>query len=85
MGIEFVRGKAKSYRRHFDIGRRDLSIADLFSKETTSAARLLPFDLAQSAEVHVGDVLQTTERQNFVFISRPYSQGFQGSRQDSEI
>jgi Tol biopolymer transport system component len=31
------------------------------------------------------DVLQTTERQNFVFISRPYSQGFQGSRQDSEI
>jgi hypothetical protein len=30
-------------------------------------------------------VLQTTERPNFVFISRPYSQGFQGSRQDSEI
>jgi hypothetical protein len=31
------------------------------------------------------DVLQTTERPNFVFIRRPYSQGFQGSRQDSEI
>jgi hypothetical protein len=69
MGIEFVRKKAKAYRRHFDIGRRDLGIADLFSKETTSVARQLPFDLAQSAEVHVGETV-TVEMEGSVLIAR---------------
>ena len=69
MGIEFVRKKAKSYRRHWDIGRRDLGIADLFTQEPTSGARLLPFDLSQSADVHVGETV-TVETDGCVLIAR---------------
>ena len=69
MGIEFVRKKAKSFRRHFDIGRRDLGIADLFSKEATSVVRLLPFDLARGAEVHVGEAV-TVEMEGPVLVAR---------------
>ncbi len=69
MGIEFVRKKARSYRRHFDIARRDLGIADLFTKEAGSIARALPFDLAQSAVVHVGETV-TVEMEGPVLIAR---------------
>jgi len=69
MGIEFVRKKAKSYRRRWDIARRDLSIADLFTQEPTSAGRSLPFDLAHSADVHVGDPV-TVETDGRVLIAR---------------
>jgi len=57
MGIEFIRKKAKTYRRRWDIGRRDLGTADLFTKEPTCVARLLPFDLAHSADIQVGNVV----------------------------
>ena len=69
MGIEFVRHKAKPYRRRWDIGRRDLGTADLFTQEPTCVARMLPFDLSQSADVHVGDAV-TVEINGAALIAR---------------
>jgi hypothetical protein len=69
MGIEFIRKRAKPYKRRWDIGRRDLGTADLFTREPTCVGRLLPFDLTQTAALNVGDTV-TVELNNGDLVAR---------------
>ena len=69
MGIEFIRKRAKSYTRRWDLGRLDLGTCDLFTQEPTAVPRVFPFDLAPAADVHVGDTV-VVESDGNVLIAR---------------
>jgi hypothetical protein len=69
MGIEFIRKAAKSFRRRWDEGRRELGTSDLFTQEPRQCPRTLPFDLGSSFDVHIGEMV-TVEAEGNALVAR---------------
>jgi hypothetical protein len=69
MGIEFIRKAAKTFKRRWDEGRRELGTSDLFTCEPTHLPRTLPFDLGAAADLHIGETV-TVEAEGNVLIAR---------------
>src|ERR1035441_5315938 len=64
MGLEFIRKRAKPFKRRWDIGRRDLGTADLFTRQPTCGSRMAPFDLVLDVELHAGDPVTVEVSEN---------------------
>jgi hypothetical protein len=69
MGLDFIQLRAKPYRKRWDNGRKALATADLFTRETSCAARSVPFDLDKDAALCVGDTV-VVEAQGTSLIAR---------------
>jgi hypothetical protein len=69
MGIEFIRKAAKTFKRRWDTGRRELGTSDLFTCEPTYLPRTLPFDLGTCADLHIGEMV-TVEAEGNALIAR---------------
>jgi hypothetical protein len=69
MGAEFIRRAAKTFVKRWDHGRKMLGTADLFTKEPDCAATSAPFDLAQNADLHVGETV-TVEKEGEALVAR---------------
>jgi hypothetical protein len=69
MGAEFIRRASKSFTKHWDVCRKALATADLFTREPTCAGRSAPFDLAPNVAVQAGDVV-IVEREGTALVAR---------------
>jgi hypothetical protein len=69
MGAEFIRRAAKTFTKRWDEGRRMLGTADLFTTQPECQAHSAPFDLAEKADLHAGDVV-TVEKEGGALVAR---------------
>ena len=69
MGAEFIRRAAKTFVKSWDQARRMLGTADLFTREPQSGAHSVPFELAGSAELRIGETV-TVEKEGEALVAR---------------
>ena len=69
MGTEFIEKAAPACKRAWDRGRVRLATADLFTRETSCAARTIAGDIVADAEVKVGEGF-TVEAEGVGLVAR---------------
>jgi hypothetical protein len=69
MGADFIRKAAKSHKKRWDEGRKELRTADLFTREPTYVPRTVPFELTAVVELSIGDIV-IVEAQGARLIAR---------------
>ncbi len=69
MGAEFIRRATKTFVKRWDLGRRMLGTANLFTREPGCEAHSAPFDLAENVELRVGDTV-VVEKEGDALVAR---------------
>jgi hypothetical protein len=69
MGAEFIRRATPTFVKSWDQGRRMLAMPDLFTVQPGCEAHSAPFDLAEHADLHVGDTV-VVEKEGDALVAR---------------
>jgi hypothetical protein len=57
MGVDFIKRAAKTFKKSWDEGRKELGTSKLFTREPQCVGRSAPFELAPNASLAVGDAV----------------------------